>query len=270
MLVLRLLEPTGGTVRFDGQNIFELNKKEMLELRPRMQIIFQDPYASLNPRKSVRHTMSQPFEVHRELKGEEIESTISRLLERLGLTPPELFLDRFPHELSGGQRQRVAVARAIALNPSFIIADEPVASLDVSIQGQILNLLRDLQEELGISYLYVTHDLSTARSIAHKVATMYLGRIIELAEVEEFYNHPMHPYVRGLLSSVPIPNPKIARSRERFRLEGEVPSPIDVPSGCRFHPRCRFRQSICSEKEPEFTNVRRDHYVACFYPIEPS
>ena len=259
-LLLRLIEPTAGTVYFTGHNIFSLNKSEMRKLRRETQIIFQDPFASLNPRKTVMQTLSSPFIIH---KIPEYEDKVPELLEKVGLTPPHKFINRYSHELSGGQRQRVAIARAIALNPSFIVTDEPVASLDMSIRAQILNLLKYIQKEHGVSYLLITHDLAVERSTSHHIAVMYLGKIVELAETNELFERPLHPYTKALLSATPIPNPKRTRSRERILLKGELPSPINPPPACRFNTRCPVVTPRCIGEEPQLVEVSKGHLVAC-------
>ena len=262
-LFLRLIGPTAGTVRFMGHDISRLKKREARRLRSEMQIIFQDPFASLNPRKTVRQILSKLSLYHRVVSKEEIEGYISELLEMVGLTPTKLYLDRYPHEFSGGQRQRIGIARAIAIRPKFIVADEPVASLDMSVRAQILNLMKHLQKEFGITYLFITHDLAVIRSMADSVAIMYLGKIVEHAKVEEFYRNPTHPYSQAIISATPIPNPELQRGRKQLMLRGDPPSPIDIPSGCRFHTRCEYCQPKCIKIEPELAEVSNDHLVAC-------
>ena len=262
-LILGLTKPTSGTVRFRGRDIFSLSKKEMRNLRSEMQMIFQDPYGSLNPRKSVHQILSRPYKIHHIVSEDKIESKISELLEITNLTPPSFFMDKYPHELSGGERQRVALARAISLRPTLIVADEAVAFLDVSVKGKILNLMKELQNKFGLTYLYITHDLAVLRSMADRIAVMYLGKIVEIAEVEEFYKNPLHPYSQGLLSAVPIPDPKKTRTSSRITLGGEVPSPINPPSGCRFNTRGRYRKEICVRKQPQLVNVGCNHFVRC-------
>jgi len=261
-LVLRLIEPTSGTVLFNGQDLFKLAEDEMRLIRPRAQIVFQDPLASLNPRKTVMKTLEQPFKVHTSFSNKEIRDGVVDLLEQVGLTPPERFLDRFPHELSGGERQRVCIARAIALKPMFVVSDEPVSALDVSIRGQILNLLKNLQEDLGITYLYITHDLSVARSISSRLAVMYLGKIVEIGDASEIFRLALHPYTQALLSAVPIPNPEVAKTKKPITLTGEPPSPINPPQGCRFHPRCSSASEKCRREEPSLIK-REKRLVAC-------
>jgi len=262
-LTLRLYEPTEGTLKYSGLNIYELTSEEMRRLRSKMQIIFQDPYASLNPRKTVRQILSQPFLIHTQLTKDEIKEKILNLLEVVGLTPPHQYIDRYPHEFSGGQRQRIGVARALALNPKYIVADEPVSALDLSVRGQILSLLREVQEKFNIAYLFITHDLAVVRSISTSVMVMYLGEIVELADVNNLFLKPMHPYTKALLAATPIPNPDSAKKRKTLILKGEVPSPIDPPPGCRFHTRCPWARNMCSQAHPELIELERGHQVAC-------
>jgi len=258
-LILRLLEPTDGQVLFKGENIFKFNKLRMKILRRKMQIIFQDPFASLDPRKTVGYTISEPLKIHRIAQRKiRLEKTLE-LAERVGLTPEQI--RRYPHQFSGGQRQRIVIARALAVNPHFVVADEPVSALDVSIQAQIINLMMDLQEEFNLTYLFIAHDLSVVKHISNRVAIMYLGKIVELASKDELFRLPQHPYTQALLSANPIPNPKIFR--KQIILQGDVPSPINLPSGCRFHTRCRYVMSICRENEPELKDIGNHHLVAC-------
>jgi oligopeptide/dipeptide ABC transporter ATP-binding protein len=261
-LILRLVDPTSGSINFAGKNLFNLSEEELRLIRPQMQLVFQDPYASLNPRKTIKQILGKPFSLHRELSKEKIEDEVLRLLEIVGLTPPALFVDRYPHEFSGGQRQRICIARAIALNPSFVVADEPVSALDVSVRAQILNLLKDLQARLGITYLLITHDLAVVRSVSNRVAVMYLGRLVEMGGVSELFRQPLHPYTEALLSATPIPDPQKSRSRARTILRGDVPSPIDPPPGCRFHTRCPSSMKKCEETEPQLAQVD-NRLVAC-------
>ena len=265
-LVLRVLEPTSGSIIFGGKNLFSITEEEMRLIRPQMQLIFQDPYASLNPRKTIRQILSKPFKLHTDLSKEEIEDKVLHLLEIVGLDPPELYVDRHPHEFSGGQRQRICIARAIALNPSLVVADEPVSALDVSVRAQILNLLKDLQARLGITYLFITHDLAVVRSVSNRVAVMYLGRVVEVGEVSELFKNPLHPYTEALLSATPIPDPERSRSKERIVLRGDVPSPIDPPPGCRFHTRCPLAVEKCRQLEPQLVDVK-GRFVACHLRI---
>jgi len=235
-MTLRLMEPTSGNVYFEDADIFALNRKELAKFRPKMQIIFQDPLASLNPRKLIRKILEEPFDIHGFSESKEKEDRVSSLLKRVGLTPDQA--EKYPHEFSGGQLQRVGIARAIAMNPSLIIADEPVSALDVSIQAQVINLMEDLREEFNLSYVFISHDLSIVEHVCDRIAVMYLGVIVEVAAAEGFSRTPCHPYTEALVSSVPIPDPH--RKTELFTMEGDVPNPIDPPAGCRFHPRCRY------------------------------
>jgi len=261
-LILRILGPTAGSVYFAGKDLFNLSEEEMRLMRPQMQLVCQDPYASLNPRKTIGQILSKPFKLHTDLPKEEIEDKALHLLEIVGLSPPELFVDRHPHEFSGGQRQRICIARAIALNPSFVVADEPVSALDVSVRAQILNLLKDLQARLAATYLFITHDLAVVRSVCNRVAVMYLGKLVELGEVSTLFKAPLHPYTGALLSATPIPDPQRSRSRERLILHGDVPSPIDPPPGCRFHTRCPLAVEKCRLSEPQLTESE-GRLVAC-------
>ena len=261
--ILQLYRPTSGSVFFEGVDLVKLKGNELRRIRRKMQIIFQDPYASLNPRMTVGETLSDPLLVHRVVKGRnEIKKNVNTLLELVKLDPS--YSNRYPHEFSGGQRQRIGIARALALNPQLIVCDEPISSLDVSIQAQVVNLLEDLQKQFHLTYLFIAHDLSMVRHICNRVAIMYLGVIVELAERNEFYYNPLHPYTKSLLSAVSIPDPIIEAKRKRTILKGEVPSPLNPPSGCRFHTRCPIaQQPICSELKPEWREVLPGHYVAC-------
>mgnify|MGYP001025370928 FL=1 len=261
-LILRLLDPTSGSVCFAGKNVFNLSEEELRSLRPQMQLVSQDPYASLNPRKTIRQILSKPFKLHTDMSSNEIEDRILRLLEVVGLSPPKLFVDRHPHEFSGGQRQRICIARAIALDPPFVVADEPVSALDVSVRAQILNLLKDLQARLGITYLFITHDLAVVRSVSNRIAVMYLGKLVEVGVVSGLFKAPLHPYTEALLSATPIPDPERSRSKQRIILRGDVPSPIDPPPGCRFHTRCPLAVDECKVSEPVLHEVE-DRLVAC-------
>jgi len=263
-LSLRLVEPTRGSLRFEGVNILELEKNRLRRLRSKMQIIFQDPFASLNPRQTVRTIISHPLLLHGIVEMDEVEAEVSRLLEAVGLKPASLYLNRFPHEFSGGQRQRIGIAKAIASRPKYIVADEPVSALDMSIRGQILNLLKKLQEEFKIAYLFITHDLSVVRSVTKVVSVMYLGKIVEQSDVEGLFENPLHPYTRALLAATPIPDPERSRNRERVILKGDVPSSINPPPGCRFHPRCPFSNGRCTRMEPEIVEVETKHFAACY------
>ena len=260
--MVRLYEPTEGELIFNGQNIYELSRREMHEVRRNFQMIFQDPYASLNPRMTVEEIISEPLDVYKIYKNNnERRARVVELLEIVGLSEEHAM--RFPHEFSGGQRQRIGIARALALNPKFIVCDEPISALDVSIQAQVVNLLKDLQEKLGLTYLFIAHDLSMVRYISDRVGVMYLGHMMELAASEELYQNPIHPYTRALLSSIPIPDPDIQRSRKRIMLEGDVPSPIDPKEGCRFVERCPYAIDTCRQTTPEFREFSKDHFVAC-------
>lgn len=260
-LILRLIEPTSGLIKFEGTNILTLDKKEWKERQREMQLIFQDSAASLNPRRRVRDILSRPFIIHRFADEKEVPSLVSKLLEEVGVTP-ELFIGRYPHELSGGQKQRIAIARAIAVKPKFVVADEPVASLDMSSRAKILNLLKRLQSRYGLTILLITHDLAVVRNVADRVGVMYLGRLVELGDVETIYENPLHPYTKALLSATPIPGAS-QKERTRIILKGEVPSPIDPPPGCRFHTRCLLARPECKREMPQLTKVDKDHYVAC-------
>ncbi len=260
-VMLRLLEATEGEVLFEGRNLFEMPHEELRELRRDMQIVFQDPYASLNPRMTVGDIIGEPLEIHGVAKGEEKRRRVRELLEIVGLDASHM--RRYPHEFSGGQRQRIGVARALALNPKLIICDEPVSALDVSIQSQVLNLLEELQEEFDLTYMFIAHDLSVIKHISDRVGVMYVGQIVELADKDEMFANPLHPYTEALLSAIPVPDPVLQKERERIVLEGDVPSPSDPPPGCRFHPRCLYAEDVCSQEIPEFVEAKEDHFVAC-------
>lgn len=258
--ILRLLEATAGEVVFEGKNVMDLDKKEMRAIRRDMQIIFQDPYASLNPRMTVADIVGEPLDIHKLAKNKKARNKrVKQILENVGLG--EEYMHRYPHEFSGGQRQRIGVARALAVDPKLIIADEPVSALDVSVQAQVVNLLQDLQKEYGLTYLFIAHDLSVVKHISDRVAVMYLGKIVELTSKEELFQNPMHPYTQSLLSAIPEADPK--KKKDRIILKGDVPSPVDPPSGCRFHPRCPKAFDLCSVKEPEFKEYADGHYAAC-------
>jgi oligopeptide transport system ATP-binding protein len=259
--ILRLIEPTDGTIYFEGQDITNLDKGAMRALRREMQIIFQDPYASLNPRMTVGSIIGEPLEIHKIAKGSEKEERVASLLQKVGLRAEDM--RKYPHEFSGGQRQRIGIARALALNPKLIVCDEPVSALDVSIQAQVINLLEDLQAEFGLSYLFIAHNLNVVEHISNRVAVMYLGQIVELASDQELYKNPQHPYTEALLSAVPIPDPTVRK--KRIILEGDVPSPINPPTGCHFHTRCMYKERICEEVEPEFKDIGGGHWVACHF-----
>jgi len=259
--ILQLYRPTAGSVFFEGQDLSKMKGEQLRRMRRKMQMIFQDPYASLNPRMTVGNIVGEPLEVHGVAKGKERRERVQELLQLVGLNP--YFINRYPHEFSGGQRQRIGVARALALNPSFIVCDEPISALDVSIQAQVVNLLEDLQEEFGLTYLFIAHDLSMVRHISDRVAVMYLGKIMELTDRNELYNNPLHPYTQALLSAVPIPDPVVEETRKRIILEGDVPSPANPPAGCNFSTRCPRALDVCHEEEPEFKEVGPEHWVAC-------
>jgi oligopeptide/dipeptide ABC transporter ATP-binding protein len=266
-VVMRLYDATEGSIEFDGEDITGAKGGRLRELRREMQMIFQDPYASLNPRKTVGAIIGAPFRLHRTVPRGKIKGEVQQLMELVGLNPEHY--NRFPHEFSGGQRQRIGVARALALRPKLIVCDEPVSALDVSIQAQVLNLLEDLQEEFNLTYLFIAHDLSVVKHVSDRVAVMYLGKIVEMATGNTLYRNPKHPYTGALLSAVPIPDPDLAAAKKRIILEGDVPSPIDPPSGCRFHPRCPNAQfPKCSEEDPELTPHHRGQVAACHFPLE--
>jgi oligopeptide/dipeptide ABC transporter ATP-binding protein len=257
--ILRLIEPTSGEVIFDGKDVTKMGKRELRELRGEMQIIFQDPYASLNPRLSVLTIVSEPLVIHGIGTKQEHKDRVAELLQKVGLDPA--YMNRYPHEFSGGQRQRLGIARALALNPRLIIADEPVSALDVSVQAQVVNLLQDLQQELGLTYLFISHGLAVVEHISSRVAVMYLGKIVEIAPAQGLYENPLHPYTQALLSAIPVPDPK--HKRERIILKGDVPTPIDPPSGCRFRTRCPIASAECAEIVPELREITPGHFAAC-------
>ncbi|TFB08670.1 dipeptide ABC transporter ATP-binding protein [Candidatus Atribacteria bacterium MT.SAG.1] len=258
--IIRLLEPTAGEVDFKGKDIFKLSKEELRKARRNIQIIFQDPFGSLNPRMTVGEIVGESLVIHKIVKNKkEKEERVKDLLETVGLNAGHI--RRYPHEFSGGQRQRIGIARALALNPKLVICDEPVSALDVSIQAQVINLLEDLQEKFNLTYLFIAHDLSVVKHISDRVAVMYLGKIVELSSTSELYDNTQHPYTEALLSAVPIPDPTL--KRQRIVLEGDVPSPFKPPAGCRFHPRCKYVKPICSQEEPELIDIENGHFVAC-------
>ncbi len=263
--ILRLTDPTGGSVTFDGTEITKLSSRELKKMRKRMQIVFQDPYASLDPRQIVSSSLTEPMKIHG-LVGSRKEAyeLAQKLIETVGLNRDHLL--RFPHEFSGGQRQRIAIARALAVNPDFVILDEPTSSLDVSVQAQILNLLKDLQRDLELTYLFISHNLAVIRQMCHRTAVMYLGRIVEIADTSRLYENPKHPYTKALLSSVPIPDP--AKRSDLAVLEGDVPSPVNIPSGCRFRTRCPYATEKCTIENPPFVEVEPDHWIECHYNID--
>jgi oligopeptide/dipeptide ABC transporter ATP-binding protein len=263
--IIRLLEPTAGEIIFEGTPIQHLGTRRLRPLRREMQMVFQDPYASLNPRKRVGTIVSDPMRIHDLGNRAEQKRRVGEILETVGLSPEHY--NRFPHEFSGGQRQRIGIARALALRPKLIVADEPVSALDVSIQSQMLNLLDDLQNELQLTYIFIAHDLGVVRHVSDRIAVMYLGKIVELSPAEELYTRPIMPYTEALLSAVPIPDPDLAEQHEQIVLEGDVPSPINPPSGCRFHPRCRYATDICKEVEPPLVDYGNSHLAACHHPL---
>jgi len=257
--IIRLIEPTAGEVLFEGKNIYQFNPRQMKELRKDVQIIFQDPYASLNPRMKIEDIIAEPLDIHGLAKGKKRKERVKELLELVGLRPEHA--NRFPHEFSGGQRQRIGIARALALNPKFIVCDEPISALDVSIQAQIVNLLKSLQEKMDLTYLFIAHDLSMVKYISDRILVMYLGNMVEFTNSESLYDEPLHPYTKALLSAVPIPDPVV--NRERIVLEGEVPSPLSPPSGCVFRTRCQYAMERCSTEVPQWKEVKPSHFTAC-------
>ena len=263
-IILRLEEPTRGDILFQGESILGYDAEKMRKLRREMQIIFQDPFSSLNPRKNVAHIVGEPLFVHGMTDRQEREARVLELLQVVGLKKEHM--RRYPHQFSGGQRQRIGVARALALNPKLIICDEAVSALDVSIRGQVINLLQDLQKEFGLTYLFISHDLSVVEHISDRVAVMYLGKLVELTDAETLYKTPLHPYTQALLSAAPIPDPR--RKKKRVILTGDVPSPISPPPGCRFHTRCLYAKEICRDQEPPLREVRIDHFAACIFAEE--
>lgn len=259
-VILKILEPTDGSIYFDGREITHLKKREMMPIRRRMMVIYQDPFGSLDPRMTIKSTIAEPMAVHNCVPKKKREEKVIEIMEKVGLTPDQRF--RYPHEFSGGQRQRIGIARALAINPDFIVADESVSALDVSIQAQIINLLHDLQEEFGITLLFIAHDLSVIKHISDRIAVMYLGTIVEKASKKVIFDDPKHPYTRALLSAIPVPNPRLKKKGEI--LTGDVPSPVNPPSGCRFHPRCPYKMDICDKKVPELKEITPNQFVACF------
>jgi len=260
-LILRLVEPTEGQITFDGMDILSLDSKAMHALRRRMQIIFQDPYASLNPRMKIGEGIGHGLEIHGIAKGKLKRQMVLEMMERVGLTPAAVLYDKYPHQLSGGQRQRAVIARALILHPDLVVADEPIAMADVSVKALLLELMLELKREFNLTYLYITHDLATAKYICNRIAIMYLGKIVELGSLYEVYSHPLHPYTEALLSAVPVPDPRA--QRRKVLPKGEIPNPINPPSGCRFHPRCPYAKEVCGIEEPRLVEVGTDHLVAC-------
>jgi len=262
--ILQLIKPTAGTVKLDGVELTRLPSNEIRRKRADMQMVFQDPYSSLDPRYTIGQIISEPLENFNRGNAKAIQEEVGHLMETVGLNP--YYVNRFAHEFSGGQRQRIGIARALALHPSFVVADEPVSALDVSIQAQVLNLLQDLQGKFGLTYLFVAHNLSVVKHISDRVAVMYLGRVVELAKSESLYETPLHPYTQALLSAIPVPDPEVELRRKRIILEGDVPSPVNPPSGCNFHPRCWKAQAICREVIPQLEEKQSNHYAACHFP----
>ncbi|HNW95817.1 MAG TPA: dipeptide ABC transporter ATP-binding protein [Anaerolineaceae bacterium] len=261
--ILQLYRPTSGQVLFDGVDLASLQENDLRKMRSRMQMIFQDPYASLNPRMTVGAIIAAPLDVHTRLDQKEKRDRVQELLKLVGLNPD--FVNRYPHEFSGGQRQRIGIARALALNPDLVICDEPISSLDVSIQAQVVNLLEELQNRLGLTYIFVAHDLSMVRHISDRIIVMYLGKVMELADRNEIYLHPLHPYTRALMSAVPIPDPDKARNRKRIILKGDIPSPLNPPQGCNFNTRCPIASGRCFQEDPEYREISPEHWVACHF-----
>ncbi|GHO67297.1 ABC transporter ATP-binding protein [Ktedonobacter sp. SOSP1-85] len=262
--ILQLIKPTAGSVKIDGAELTTLPAAEVRRRRAQMQMVFQDPYASLDPRFTIGQIVSEPLENFNRGNAKQVQDEVASLLKTVGINPS--YVNRFAHEFSGGQRQRIGIARALALRPSFIVADEPVSALDVSIQAQVLNLLQELQGQFGLTYLFVAHNLSVVKHISDRVAVMYLGRVVELAKSETLYETPLHPYTQALLSAVPVPDPTIESRRKRIILEGDVPSPVNPPSGCNFHPRCWKAQAICREQIPQLEEKQPNHFAACHFP----
>src|SRR5437763_3047604 len=261
--VIRLIEPTAGTIRFRGEDISHIRGGHLRGLRREMAMIFQDPYASLDPRQTVGDIIGEPIDVHGLAKGKERQDRIRELLRVVGMNPR--YVDRYPHEFSGGQRQRIGIARALAVEPTFIVCDEPISALDVSIQAQVINLLEELQAKLGLTYLFIAHDLAVVRHISDRVAVMYVGKLVEVTDRDSLYENPLHPYTRALLSAVPVPDPALEAQRTRMILVGDVPSPVNPPPGCRFNPRCPYAEDNCRVDEPELLEVKPGHYAACHY-----
>ncbi len=260
-LLLKLIKPTSGEIYFDGKNILKLRGKALKQFRREANIVFQDPYTSLDPRMTVFNIIMEPLRIHK-IYVPDPEEFVIKLLYEVGLNETHLY--RYPHEFSGGQRQRIAIARILALRPKFIVLDEPTSALDVSVQAQILNLLKDLQKKYNLTYLFISHNLGVVKYMSNRIAVMYLGKIVELAPAKELFENPLHPYTKALFSSIPIPDPEIAKKRARMKIVGEPPSPINPPPGCRFHPRCPYASDVCRTKEPPFVEVGRDHYVSCW------
>ena len=259
--ILKLYDPTSGQIIYKNTDISTMKNKEIVKYRKHMQMIFQDPYASLNPRFTVGDIVGEAIDIYRLARGNDKIELIKHYLNKVGLNSSHI--SRYPHEFSGGQRQRIGIARALAVNPEFIVCDEPISALDVSIQAQVINMLEDLQEELGLTYLFIAHDLSMVKHISTRIGIMYLGKLVEISTSNEIYYNPVHPYTKGLLSAIPVPDPKIAKTKQRIILEGDIQSPIDPPKGCRFCSRCKYSKPICKEEEPQFKEISKDHFVAC-------
>ncbi len=260
-LIINIIQPTEGKVLFDNTDLTRLSKREMKQFRRRMQVIFQDPYASLNPRMKIGKALTQPLEIHRIGAPEDRKKRAIELLEHVGLTPPEIIFSKYPHQLSGGQRQRIVIARALILQPEFILADEPIAMADVSMRVLLLELMMKLKEEFNLTYLFITHDLATAKYVCNRIAIMYLGKIVEIGNLKDVFKNPLHPYTKALLDAIPIPDPELRRKVDIPK--GEIPNPINPPSGCRFHPRCKYKMKICEEVEPTLIEIENEHSVAC-------
>ena len=264
-LIVRLLRPTGGRILFDGQNITDMNEKEFRLLRRQIQMVFQDPFSSLDPRMTAFNTIAEPYRIQTDMSRKEIRKNVEEMMELVGLD--KSYLDRYPHEFSGGQRQRLGIARALALHPKLIICDEPVSALDVSIQAQILNLLKSLQKELNLTYIFIAHGLPAVQFVSDDVAVMYLGKMIEISPTSDLFAHTLHPYTEGLLSAIPVPDPALRDVSDRPVLEGELPSPLHLPEGCRFCSRCKYADERCHREQPELREVLPEHFVACHYPL---
>lgn len=265
---MNILEPTDGSILFNGNNLSKLSKKELREERQHVQMIFQDPYSSLNPRLKVFDIIAEPLVAHKILKGRALKERVKELLSIVGLRSEHM--SRYPHEFSGGQRQRIGIARALALNPKLIICDEPVSALDVSVQSQILNLIAKLQREFKLTYIFIAHGLPAVKHISDRIAVMYLGKIVEIGTKEQLFSHPLHPYTEGLLAAIPIPDPTLRKRNNRLMLEGDLPSPVNPPSGCRFHTRCPYVTELCKQESPELNIYLEGHSVACHYPLKES
>lgn len=262
-VVMKLIEPTSGRIFFDGKEITSLKGKELLQLRREMQIVFQDPYKALHPKKRVKDIVGEPLLIHEKLNDTEVRDRVSEMLKLVGLNPEHV--DRYPHEFSGGQRQRIVIARALILRPKFLVLDEPTSALDVSVQAKVLNLLSDLKDKFGLTYLLITHNMAVVNHFSDRVGVMYLGKLVEVAPTEELFGNPAHPYTMGLMSSIPIPDPKLAKSRRKIVLIGEIPSPVNPPVGCRFHTRCPYAKDICRKEEPIMEEVSSSHYTSCHF-----